>query len=328
MYEKITDEIIQGKRLTKSDDTAFLIEGDLESLKAGANRIREVLCGNRVDLCTIINGRAGKCSENCKFCAQSGHHHTGAKEYSFMDVDELVEACKKHERDGAHKFSIVTAGRSLSKKDFELAKEAYQKMHEECKEIHLCASHGFLTEEQFRELKASGVTMYHENIETSERYFPQICTTHTFAEKIECIKAAQRAGLYVCSGGIIGMGETWEDRLDMAFTLAELGIDSIPINALIPISGTPLEELPVLTEDEILRSVVLFRYINPTADVRLAAGRSLMSDCGLKAFFAGANATLTGDMLTTSGNNTEQDKRMLVENGFDITFLPGMVQVS
>lgn len=319
MYEQLVDEIIAGKRLTREDDVSFLVEGDLESLKKGANRIREALCGNRVDLCTIINGRAGRCSENCKFCAQSAHHHTGAQEYSFMDIDKIVEECKKNEANGAHKFSIVTAGRSLSAKDFDLAVKAYKRMHEECKKIHLCASHGFLTEEQFRILKANGVTMYHENIETSERNFPNICTTHTYAEKIECIKAAQRAGLYVCSGGIIGMGETWQDRLDMAFALAELGIDSIPINALIPIKGTPLEELSSLSEDDILRSIALFRFINPTADVRLAAGRTLLTDCGREAFFSGANATLTGDMLTTSGNNTAQDKKMLVENGFDIT---------
>lgn len=318
MYEKIVEAIIQGKRLTREEDVSFLIEGDLESLKKGANRIREELCGNQVNLCTIINGKSGRCSENCKFCAQSAHHHTGAKVYSFLDIDEIVAECKKNEKNGAHKFSIVTAGRSLSDKDFELAVQAYHRMNEECKEIHLCASHGFLTEEQFRILKANGVTMYHENIETSRRYFPHICTTHTYDEKIECIKAAQRAGLQVCSGGIIGMGETWQDRLDMAFDLAELGIDSIPINALIPVPGTPLEGLSSLSEDEILRSIALFRFVNPTADVRLAAGRTLMTDSGLPAFFAGANATITGDMLTTSGNDTAADRKMLIDHGFDI----------
>ena len=297
MYEKLVDEIIAGKRLTRDDDVSFLIQGELEALKQGANRIREALCGNRVDLCTIINGKAGRCSENCKFCAQSAHHHTGAKEYSFMDADEIIEECRKNEKNGAHRFSIVTAGRSLSAKDFDLAVHAYDRMRKECPGIDLCASHGLLTEEQFRILKANGVSMYHENIETSRRYFPMICTTHTFDEKIECIKAAQRAGLQVCSGGIIGMGENWDDRLDMAFTLAEL---------------------ESLSEEDILRSIVLFRFINPTADVRLAAGRNLMSECGREAFFSGANATLTGDMLTTYCNNTEQDKKMLVENGFDI----------
>lgn len=316
MYEKLADEIIGGRRLTREDDVTFLKEGNLEDLKKAANRIREALCGNRVDLCTIINGRAGRCSENCKFCAQSAHHHTGAKEYSFLEVDEIVKECKRNETNGAHRFSIVTAGRSLSGEDFERALTAYKRMEEECPAIDLCASHGFLTEEQFVRMRECGVTMYHENIETSKRFFPSICTTHTYDEKIECIRAAQRAGLKVCSGGIIGMGENWDDRIDMAFSLAELGIDSIPINALIPVKGTPLENLPQLSEEDILRTIALFRFINPTADVRLAAGRSLMEQNGLPAFFAGANATITGDMLTTSGNDTAQDKKMLAENGF------------
>lgn len=319
MYEQIVDEIIAGKRLTKEDDVSFLIDGDLEELKKGANRIREALCGSRVNLCTIINGRAGRCSENCKFCAQSAHNHTGAEEYGFLDIDKLVEECKKNDKNGVHKFSIVTAGRTLVSKDFEQAVAAYKKMSEECPDIGLCGSHGLLTEEQHRILKENGVTMYHENLETSKRYFPSICTTHTYDEKVECIKAAQRAGLSICSGGIIGMGETWEDRLDMAFDLAELGVSSIPLNALIPIKGTPLQDLPQLSESEILRTIAMFRFINPTADVRLAAGRTLMAESGKEAFFSGANATLTGDMLTTSGNNTAQDKAMLTENGFDIS---------
>ena len=321
MYEQISEDIIRGRRLNRSDDVSFLIDGDLDSLRRAANRIREALCGNRVDLCTIINGRSGGCSENCKFCAQSAHNHTGTQVYSFLSADEIVAECRKNERNGAHKFSIVTAGRSLSAQDFDRAVHAYHRMQEDCPNIHLCASHGFLTEEQFRILKANGVTMYHENIETSRRFFPFICTTHTYEEKIECIKAVQRAGLAVCSGGILGMGETWEDRLDMAFDLAELHIDSIPLNALMSIPGTPLEGRKTLSEEDILRSIALFRFINPTADIRLAAGRNLMQECGKQAFFSGANATITGDMLTTSGNNTEMDRRMLTESGFDISRL-------
>lgn len=190
-------------------------------------------------------------------------------------------------------------------------------MKEEC-EIELCGSHGLLDEEAFRALKMSGVTMYHENIETSKRNFPNICTTHTYEEKIECIKLAQSLGFKVCSGGIIGMGETFEDRIDMAVSLAELGVNSIPINALIPIKGTAYESLKALKEEEILRAVAMFRFINPQAYIRLAAGRILMEDSGKKAFLSGANATITGDLLTTSGNNIEQDKTMLVQMGFEI----------
>ena len=159
---------------------------------------------------------------------------------------------------------------------------------------------------------------YHENIETSRRYFPYICTTHTYDEKIQSIKLAQAEGFCVCSGGIIGMGETWEDRLDMAVSLAELGIESIPINALMPIPGTPLENLPTLSEDDILRTVAFFRYINPLANIRLAAGRGLMREYGKAAFQSGASATITGNMLTTSGSNIAGDKAMLTGMGRDI----------
>lgn len=316
MYEKLADEIIAGRRLDRAEDLSFLTGGDLEELKSQADRIRVALCGNHADLCTIINGRAGRCSEDCRFCAQSAHHHTDAQEYTILDEDELLRACRESQERGVRRFSVVTAGRTLSGEDFDRMIRAYQRMRAECGKICLCASHGLLTEEQFERLRESGVTMYHANIETSERYFPDICTTHSFADKLTCIRRAKKAGLTVCSGGIIGMGESWEDRLDMAFTLAEYGVDSIPLNALIPIRGTPLGEMPVLTEDEIIRTVVLFRFINPTAYIRLAAGRKLMKDSGREAFFAGANAAITGDMLTTSGNNIDEDRRMLAESGF------------
>ena len=319
MFNKLVEEIINGRRLSRNDDLSFLIDGDLSSLKEGANKIREALCGKHVNLCSIINGRAGRCGENCKFCAQSAHHSTGAKEYDFLSADEIIAECKRNEANGVHRFSIVTAGRALHGEAFEAALAAYKRMSEECPKISLCGSHGLLTEEQFIRLRESGITMYHANIETSRRNFPNICTTHTFDDKIKCIKAAQKAGLAVCSGGIFGMGETWEDRIDMALTLSELNVQSIPLNALMPIKGTPLENMPELSEADILRIVALFRFINPTSYIRLAAGRALMAESGRNAFLAGANATITGDMLTTSGNNTQQDKAMLTDNGFDIS---------
>jgi biotin synthase len=190
-------------------------------------------------------------------------------------------------------------------------------LREECS-IKLCASHGLLEEDAFRALKDSGVTMYHENIETSEQNFSNVCTTHTYEDKTNGIRLAQKAGLTVCSGGIIGMGETFQDRTDMAVSLAELGITSIPINVLVPIKGTVYENVDPLTEDEILRTVAMFRYLNPTAAIRLAAGRILMEDSGRKAFRSGANATITGDFLTTSGNHIEEDKKMLKQMGFQI----------
>ena len=314
----LAEEIIAGRRLKRGEDFSFFLTADLDELLEGANRIREMLCGNKVDLCTIINGRSGRCSENCKFCAQSAHHHTGIEEYEFLDPDVIVEDCKKNEANGVHRYSIVTAGRTLTGKDLDKAIESYKKMREECN-IELCASHGLLTEEELICLKEAGVSMYHENIETSKRNFPNVCTTHTYQDKIHEIQLAKKVGLKVCSGGIIGMGETWEDRIDMAVSLSELQIDSIPINALMPIKGTAYENLESLSEEDILRTIAIFRYINPRAYIRMAAGRNYFKDGGARVFLSGTNATITGDMLTTIGNNTTQDKKMLVHLGLDIS---------
>lgn len=316
-FLRLADEIISGRRLGRADDTDSFITADLDELLKGADRIRKALCGDHIDLCSIINGRSGRCPENCKFCAQSAHNCTGIDEYGFLDEEAIVDECRHNAEKGVHRFSIVTAGRTLSGADFDRAVSAYSRMNSSF-DIELCGSHGLLTDEQFRRLKEAGVKRYHCNIETSRRNFPNICTTHSFDEKTACIKRAQAAGLQVCSGGIIGMGETWEDRVDMALTLAELSVDSVPINSLIPIKGTPLEELTPISEEDILRTVAIFRYILPTADIRLAAGRNLMKGCGRKAFLSGANSTITGDMLTTSGNGIADDTAMFRSMGFDI----------
>lgn len=312
----LANEIINGRRLCRDDDLGFFITCELDGLCEGADMLRRHFCASHADLCSIINGRSGRCSENCKFCAQSAHHCTGIEEYGFLDGQKILDECLYNEKKGVHRFSIVTAGRTLAGEDFEKALNAYRLLKSESK-VELCASHGLLTQEQFYRLKEAGVQRYHANIETSRRNFPNICTTHTFEDKLECIRRAKNAGLEVCSGGIIGMGETWEDRIDMALTLSEVGVRSIPINALIPIKNTPLENLQRISENDILRTVAIFRFIVPQADIRLAAGRDLMSDCGRRAFLSGANSTITGDMLTTSGNKILQDIKMLHKIGFD-----------
>ena len=319
MLKQLVNNIIDGYRLTEKDDLSFLLSENLDDLKIYANTIRKSICGNHINLCSIINGRSGKCPENCKFCAQSSHNTTNINKFDFLNKDYILSECKKAESNGVHRFSIVTAGRNLSDSEFELAIEAYKLMKKNCPDISICASHGLLTESQFIKLRNVGVKTYHANIETSKRYFPKICTTHTFEDKIKCIKLAQKAGLNVCSGGIIGLGETWQDRIDMALILSKLNIKSIPINALIPIKGTPLENNSLLNENDIIRTVVIFRFINPTAYIRLAAGRNLLNECGKEAFFSGANAAITGDMLTTSGNSVSQDKDIFIKYGFDIS---------
>lgn len=308
----LAKEIISGRRINREDDLSVFLKCDLDELCKGADMIREHFIGNKVDLCSIINGRSGRCPEDCKYCAQSAHYNTNCEVYDFIPEEEIMKACKLHEEEGVDRFSIVTSGRSLTGEEFEKALHAYKRMNEECKGIELCASMGFLTAEQLKQLHEVGVTSYHHNIETSKRFFSSICTTHTYEQKLETLKMIKEEGMDVCSGGIIGMGETWEDRLDMALSLAEAGADSIPINALMPIKGTPLENREALTEDEIIRTIAFFRYINPTANIRLAAGRALMVNDGEKAFKSGASATITGNMLTTVARaNIKSDKEML-----------------
>ena len=315
----LAQEIIDGRRITREDDLNFFLTCDLKELCEGADRIRKACVGDKVDLCSIINGRSGRCPEDCKYCAQSAHHHTNCEVYDFLPEEEIVKMCRVNEAEGVDRFSIVTSGKALTGEEFEKAIHAYETMKKECK-IGLCASMGFVSAEQLHRLHEAGVTSYHHNIETSRRNFPNICTTHTYDMKINTLKMIKAEGMCACSGGIIGMGETWEDRLDMAVSLAELGIDSIPLTALMPISGTPLEHLERISEDDILRTVAFFRYINPEANIRLGAGRALLTNDGETAFKSGASATITGNMLTTVACATiRSDKKMLEDLGRNVT---------
>lgn len=314
----LAQQIIDGRRITRNDNLSVFLTYDLEELCKGADLIRKALIGDKVDLCSIINGRSGRCPEDCKYCAQSAYYHTACEIYDFLPEETILESCRLHEQEGVDRFSIVTSGHSLSGEEFEQAIHAFETMHQQCK-IELCASMGFLSAEQLHRLHQAGVTSYHHNIETSKRNFPNICTTHTYEQKIETLKKVKAEGMCACSGGIIGMGETWEDRLDMAVSLAELGIDSIPINALMPIQGTPLENLTPLTEPEILRTIAFFRYINPEANIRLAAGRALLTNDGEFAFQSGASASITGNMLTTAAcASIRSDHEMLHRIGRNI----------
>lgn len=314
--KRLAEEIIDGRRVGRQDDLSVFLTADIEELCAEADKIRKALCGNKAELCTIVNGRSGCCSEDCKFCAQSCHNHTGIKEYPFLSSDEIVAEGLRNETAGIHRYSIVTAGRTLKGDDLEYALVAYRRLSKESG-LKLCASHGLQTLEEFQRMKEAGVNRYHSNLETSRRYFPFICTSHTYDDKIANIRRAQKAGLDVCSGGIIGMGETWEDRIDMAISLAELGVYSIPLNVRRPISGTPFEHLPPISNEDILRTVAIFRYINPTAWIRMAAGRGQFADGGARLFQSGANAAITGDMLTTTGTSISSDVRMFKQLGYE-----------
>ncbi|MCR5756814.1 MAG: biotin synthase BioB [Selenomonas sp.] len=310
----LTNKIIAGCRLQRSDDLSLLLDTPLGELLEESGRLQKHFCGSHIDLCTILNGRSGRCSENCKYCAQAACHHTGIEEYAFLPSEEIIANARENEKAGVNRFAIVTSGRALGGKEFDQAIATYKQLRDTL-HIGLCASHGIISQEQFKRLRAAGVTNYHHNIETSRRFFPQICTSHTYEDRIKTIKIAQEEGLNVCSGGIIGMGETWQDRLDMALSLAELHITSIPINVLTAIKGTGLENQPRLLPDEIMRTIAIFRLINPEANIRLAAGRKLLPDNGAEAFTHGASASITGNMLTTSGTTIKEDLALLAELG-------------
>lgn len=311
----LAKEIIEGRRISREDDLNMFLTCDLKELCEGADLIREHFIGAHVDLCSIINGRSGRCPEDCKYCAQSAYYHTDCEVYDFIPEEQILEMCKLNEKEGVNRFSIVTAGKALTGEEFEKAIHAYERMSKESN-IELCASMGFLTAEQLHRLHEVGVTSYHHNIETSKANFPNICTTHTYEQKLETLKMVKDEGMCVCSGGIIGMGESWGDRLDMAISLYEVGAESIPLNALMPIKGTPLENQERITEDEVLRTVAFFRYINPEANIRLAAGRAILKNDGEIAFQSGASATITGNMLTTAACATiRKDREMLQKMG-------------
>lgn len=307
---EITEKVLAGYRFKRGDDLQVFLQAPLEELQHGAGVLQKHFCGNHIDFCTIINGRSGRCGEDCKYCAQSACHHTDCEEYGFLPKEEILANAKANQDAGANRFAIVTSGRALTGDDFERALDVYRTMKKTL-HIGLCASHGLLSAKQLHRLHETGVTSYHHNIETSRRFFPQICTTHMYDDRIRTIRLAQKEGLCVCSGGIIGMGETWEDRLDMAISLAELGIQSIPINALMPIPGTPLENRPQLDGKDVLRTIAFFRFINPEANIRLAAGRKLLPENGATALLSGASASITGNMLTTSGTTIAEDMVML-----------------
>lgn len=296
-----------------------LLNIDLENLCYEADSIRNYFCGNRFDICTIINGKCGKCSEDCKYCAQSAYYQADIKAYPLLDTDTILKDAKYNYSKGVLRYSVVTSGQKLNSDELDKLLNTYELLNNT--EISICASHGLLDYDDLVKLKKSGVSRYHNNLETSENYFPKICTTHTFRAKINTIKAAQKAGLEICSGGIMGLGETMEDRIDMAFSLRSLNVTSIPLNILNPISGTPFENNPILGIDEVRRIVAIYRFILPKAAIRIAGGRFLMSDKGKNIFKSGANAAITGDMLTTKGITIDDDKQMIAKLGYEVAKL-------
>lgn len=315
--EEMKDKILRGKWIGR-EEALRLAEEPLEELRQAADEIRRKVCGSGFDLCTIVNAKCGRCSEDCRYCAQSAHYRTACEEsYPLLSTQELLEDARRNAQQGVLRYSIVTSGRRLSEEEVEQACESIRRIRAEVP-IEVCVSFGLLDEVQFRKIKAAGASRVHCNLESSARYFPSVCTTHTYEEKIRTLQKAKRAGLSICSGGILGLGETMEDRIDMVLTARELGVKSIPVNLLNPIPGTPYENRVPLDNEEACRCVALFRFLIPDASIRLAGGRGLLGDKGEACFLSGANAAISGDMLTTAGITVETDMELLRSSGFEV----------
>ena len=280
-----------------------------------AHKIREKHNKNKVFTCSIINAKSGSCSEDCAFCAQSAHHEAKIKTYPLMSSTELISNAVRLQEAGATKYSMVTSGYAINDKELETVCEATAVIIEKT-DLIVCASLGLLEKPAFHKLKQSGITTYHHNLETAGSYFDNICTTHDYDKDIQTLQLARSAGLKVCCGGILGLGETWEMRAELAFTLKDLDVDSIPLNFLNPIPGTRMENRPLLPPMEALKCIALFRLINPEKDITICGGRErTLKDFQSWVFMAGANGLMIGDYLTTKGRRVDMDMDMILDLG-------------
>jgi len=278
-----------------------------------ANSVFNEYADKEIKLCSIINAKSGACSEDCKFCAQSRYNNAKSDVYPLLDKEKILAAARRARENHATNFGIVTSGDKMTGREVDKIADIIFEMKRQT-DIEPCASLGHLSEEHLRRLKDAGLTQFHHNIETSPRFYKHIVSTHRFEDRVETIRAAKKVGLKVCSGGIFGLGETMDDRIEMARLLRELDVDGIPINILVPIAGTPLEGQPPLPIDEILRSIAIFRIILKDKVIKLAAGReSRMKDFQPLAFMAGANGMIIGGYLTIRGRSVDEDLAM-VEN--------------
>lgn len=313
--ENIKEKGLNGESISREEADWAAGFADLDALCDVANAVCRHWQGNEVDSCSIVNARSGMCGEDCKWCAQATRHNTGCETYNFLDEKEVLQAAEANDKAGIRKFSLVTSGRAVSKRDLSKFCATYSRLAKET-DLHLCASMGLLGEEEMQMLKEAGVKRYHCNMETSSKFFPTLCSTHTPEDKRRTIEAARKCGMEVCSGGIIGMGESMADRIDFAFELAEMDVDSVPINILNPIPGTPLENTPLISEEDIIRTVAIFRFILPTKSLRFAGGRMRLShESMLRIMTGGMNGVLMGDMLTTVSNTIADDRKLFNEAG-------------
>lgn len=312
--EALTDRIISGARLSEGEaaEISTVSGTDTFALFLAASRVKEHFLGTGIDLCSIINAKSGRCPENCAFCAQSAHHSTDAPVYSLVDEERIVACAKEAAAAGSHCYGIVTSGTTISKgEELDRICRAVRRIRQTTSIAPSC-SLGIIDEETAITLRDAGVETYHHNLETARSFFPSICTTHDYEEDVETVRVAKRAGLTVCCGGIFGLGETAAQRIELAMTLRELEVDSVPLNFLNPIEGTRLAGSSFITPLECLKTIALFRLILPEKKIAVCGGREQnLRDLQSWIFFAGASGTMIGNYLTTTGRPADQDWQML-----------------
>ncbi len=308
-------KVLEGKEISQEEALLLAkIEGeDILDLVSLANKVKNRFA-SEIHKCTIMNAKSGMCSENCSYCAQSSHNHAETEVYDLKDKDSILDAARVSYGNGVRNFGIVTSGYGFKKinKDFQNILDAVDAIHNEMPDMGVCASLGILSEETANALADHGIRHYNNNLQVNpEKYAELIATTHTVEERIKTIRLLKKAGIKCCTGGILGLGENMEDRVKLAFTLKELDVDVIPLNVLIPIKGTPMENRPFIPAAEVAKTFALFRLINPTKDIKFAAGRETrMNDWQGFLMLAGANGFLTGGYLTTRGRDTQMDLRL------------------
>jgi biotin synthase len=318
---KVREEVLSGKEISYADALSLtqLPLSEVPYLAAVGNEVRLKFCGNKIESCALSNIKSGNCSEDCKFCAQSGHYKTDSAAYPQISVDEIVEQAKAAEAMGASEFCMVSSGwGATNEKEFQTVLEAVRRIKKECN-IFIDASLGFLTPDQVTQLKEAGLFRNNHNLEASKNYFEKICTTHTYEQRASHVEMVRHYGIHPCSGGILGMGESVKDRIDLAFALKGLHADCVPINILNPRCGTPLGDVRSLEPMEVIKYIALFRLIMPKATIKIAGGREVnLRDLQAMAMQAGANGLIIGNYLTTLGRNPAQDIQMLKDLGFEI----------
>lgn len=321
LLNQLKEKVLQGFQVTQDEMLNLSHHNqtpDLEAICDAAHEITRKWASKDFDMCSIINAKSGKCGENCKWCAQSVHYPTHIDSYGLVAEETIIDHAIYNEKKGVQRFSLVTSGRKPNNKEMQEIISRIKALKAKSR-IHVCASLGLATPDQLQELVEAGVTRYHCNLETAPSYFLELCTTHTQEQKIETLQAARNVGMEICSGGIIGMGETEEQRIELAFKLRTLNVASIPLNILHPIAGTPLEHMPLISDREILRTIAFFRFIHPKAYLRLAGGRARLSESTVqKALYTGINAAIVGDLLTTLGSRIDEDKQRILQAGYHL----------